>query len=347
MKRYKNLWEKFISMDNLELAAMKAVKSKKNKKDVQDFLAHKTELLKKLQSDLINNRFTTSKYKVRTIFEPKQRDIYILPLYPDHIVHHALINIVGPIWQSTFIHDSYACIPGRGLHAASKRVMHFVRKYKYALQCDIRKFYPSINHNVMFNIVKKKIADVRLLNVLHNIIFSVGDSKNLPIGNLTSQWMGNVYMNELDHFVKQDLHCRAYIRYCDDFIVFSNDKTFLHNVKVFVENFLNKNLKLIFSKSAVFPTKRGVLFIGYRHFKKFILLRKTSAHKMFKQIINMIKWHDFGSKSVGQLAAFHGWVKWCNSFHFKISVYKNIFVLCPIMSWFVQQKFFVPILNNA
>ena len=343
MKRYKNLWEQFISMDNLELAAAKAVKSKKNKKDVQWFLTHKNELLKKLQDDLINNRFTTSKYKIRTIFEPKQRDIYILPLYPDHVVHHALINILGPIWQSTFIHDSYACIPGRGLHVASQRVMHFVRKYKYALQCDIRKFYPSINHQVMFNIVKKKIGDEKLLNILHDIIFSVGDDTNLPIGNLTSQWMGNVYMNEFDHYVKEQLQCRAYIRYCDDFIVFSDDKSWLHKIKIFMEMFLFRKLKLLFSKSSVYPTRRGVPFIGYRHFKRFILLRKVSAHKILKQISNIVKWCDTGKKSVGHLAAFHGWVHWCNSFHFKKNVYQKTLKVCPTMSWFIQQKFFVDV----
>lgn len=341
MKRYKHLWEQFISMENLELAAKKAVKSKKNKKDVREFLAHKDELLKKLQSDLINGRFKTSKYKIRKIYEPKERDIYILPLYPDHIVHHALINIVGPIWQSTFIHDSFACIPGRGLHAASQRVMDFVRKYKYVLQCDIKKFYPSINHQIMFNIVKKKIADDKLLNVLHDIIFSVGESTNLPIGNLTSQWMGNVYMNELDHFVKEKLHSRAYIRYCDDFLIFSNDKSVLHRSLDVITRFLFNKLNLIFSKSFVYPIKRGVVFIGYRHFKKFILLRKYSAHKIIKRIFNIIRWADTSDKSVGQLAAFHGWVKWCNSFNFKISVFNDTKKNSVIMLAFLQQRFFV------
>lgn len=341
MKRYKHLWEQFISMDNLELAAKKAVRSKKNKKSVKYFLEHREELLKKLQDDLIHGRFKTSKYKIRTIYEPKKRDIYILPLYPDHIVHHALINILGPIWQSTFIHDSYACVPGRGLHAASQRVMHFVRKYKYVLQCDIRKFYPSINHEIMFNIVKKKIADRKLLGVLHNIIFSGGNGTNLPIGNLTSQWMGNVYMNELDHFIKEKLHFDAYIRYCDDFLIFANDKRMLHNAKQIVEKFLFEKLRLWFSKSAVTPVGFGVQFIGYRHFKNFILLRKYSARKIIKQILHIISFRDCGHKSIGRLAAFHGWVKWCNSFNFKSWVFKLALGMAPRMVGFIQQRFFV------
>ena len=127
MKTYKHLWEKFVSMENLELAAKKAVRSKKNKPETKLFLAHKEEFLKKLQKTLIDGNFNTSSYKIRRIFEPKERLIYILPLYPDHIVHHALINILGPIWQSTFIRDSFACIPGKGLHKASNTMMKFVR----------------------------------------------------------------------------------------------------------------------------------------------------------------------------------------------------------------------------
>ncbi len=114
MKTYKHLWDQFVSMENLELAAKKAIKSKKNKAETKLFLKNKQELLCKLQKMLNDGKFTTSDYKIRRIFEPKERLIYILPLYPDHIVHHALINILGPIWQRTFIRDSYACIPGRG-----------------------------------------------------------------------------------------------------------------------------------------------------------------------------------------------------------------------------------------
>ena len=341
MKRYKNLWDDFISMDNLKLAAKKAVKSKKNKKAVKYFLRHQEKLLKKLQVDLISRKFTTSQYKIRTIYEPKQRDIYILPLYPDHIVHHALINILGQIWQSTFVHDSFACIPGKGLHKASQRVMHFMRKYQYVLQCDIRKFYPSINHEIMFRIIKKKIADERLLGVLKDIIFSCGGDKNLPIGNLTSQWMGNVYLNEMDHFIKENLHCRAYIRYCDDFLIFSNDKNFLHEIESSIKIFVLDKLNLLFSKSSVYPVARGVQFLGYRHFGKFILLRKYGAKKLRRQILHIVNFYDRSEKSIGQLAAFHGWLRWCNSFNFKICIYKTILKTRPSMARFVCKKFFI------
>lgn len=316
MKRYKHLWDKFISMENLELAAKKAVKSKKSKWSTRVFEKNKKDYLLKLQKMLIDGKFNTSPYRIRKIFEPKERLIYILPLYPDHIVHHAIINILGPIWQNSFINDSYACIPGKGLHKASKKIMHFIRRNKYVLQCDIRKFYPSINHEIMFNIIKKKIADKKLLDVLHNIIWSCGGDSNLPIGNLTSQWMGNVYLNEMDHFVKEKLHCRDYIRYCDDFCLFANDKNILHEYKIKLEQFINEKLKLIFSKSYVYHVSRGIAFIGYRHFKKFIMLRKYGAKKMRRHILNIAIHNDFSDLAIGQLASYRGWAKWCCCYNF-------------------------------
>lgn len=338
MKRYKNLWDKFVSMENLELAAKKAVQSKKSKRVTRAFLANKTELLKKLQQQLCDGTFNTSPYKVRRIFEPKERLIYILPLYPDHVLHHALINILGPIWQSTFIHDSYACIPGRGLHKASQAIMRFVRRNKYVLQCDIRKFYPSINHDVMFDIVKKKIADKKLLDVIENIIRSCGNEKNLPIGNLTSQWMGNVYLNELDHFVKEQLHCRDYIRYCDDFCLFCDDKEKLWEYKARLDEFVQNKLKLTFSKVAVFPVARGVVFIGYRHFRKFILLRKSGAKKLGRRVMNIARYDDRSDLAVGQLAAYHGWVKWCNSYHFITSICRRVMRISYDMGTFITER---------
>lgn len=317
MKTHKHLWDKFISIENFEIAAKKAIKSKKSRKSVQNFLENKDVLLKKLRDDLIAGKHKTSAYKTFDIYEPKKRTIYKLPLYPDHILHHALINVLGPIWKNSFIRDSYACIPGRGLLAASQRTMHFMRKNKYVLQCDIRKFFPSINHDVVMDILSHKIHDRRILRILDEIVRSVGGNNNLPIGNLTSQWLGNVYMNELDQFVKQKLRWHDYIRYCDDFCLYGNDKRELHKMAIVIEDFVNNKLKLTFSKSVVRRTRDGIAFIGYRHFRKYILIRKITAGKLKKRIMNIIKHNDFGKQSMGQMAAAFGWLKWCHSFHFR------------------------------
>ena len=338
MKRYKHLWDDFISMENLELAAKKAVRSKKNKPETKYFLKHRAQLLAKLQEMLKTGSFKTSEYRVRKIYEPKERYIYILPLYPDHIVHHALINILGPIWQKSFIKDSYACIPGKGLHKASVAIMNFVRRNKYVLQCDIRKFYPSINHQIMFDIIKKKIADVRLLDVLRDIIWSCGDETNLPIGNLTSQWMGNVYMNELDHFVKEELRCRDYIRYCDDFCLFANDKKTLHKYERILRQFLCDRLGLVFSKSVIRTVENGVPFIGYRHFKKFILLRQYGVKKIRKNILHIASYNDKSALASGRLDAYHGWIKWCCCYNLLSKLCDKIKRICPSNVTFIRYK---------
>ena len=295
----------------------------------------------RLHDMLVHGKFKTSRYQTFTIYEPKKRVIYKLPLYPDHIVHHALINILGPIWHSFFIHDSYACIPGRGLLAASQKTMHFVRRNKYVLQCDIRKFFPSVNHEIMFDIVKQKIHDRRILNILWEIISSVGGTRNLPIGNLTSQWMGNVYLNALDWFVKHKLRWRDYIRYCDDFCLYGNDKGALHDAGRRISRFIQSELNMVFSKMILRRTIDGVSFIGYRHFRKFILLRKYTARKLCRRILNIVRFRDKDMKTVGQLAAAYGWTKWCNCFNYKMSLLRRALSIDSSMQYFINDKFFL------
>ncbi len=324
MRTYRHLWAKFISWDNFDLAAAKAVRGKKSKYSIDKFLAGRTDYLLRLQLVVSNGDFHTSQYRIIKIFEPKERYIFVLPLYPDHIVHHALINILGPIWQSMFIRDSYACIPGRGLHAASVRAMEFMRQYKYVLQCDIRKFFPSISHKRMMEIIARKITDKKILALLSEIVWSVGGDKNLPIGNLTSQWMGNVYLHELDMFVKHQLHWRAYIRYCDDFCLFGNDVTQLHYVAGLIKRFLASHLELSFSKCVVRPTHLGVDFIGYRHYDECVLLRRRTARRMRRRILNIARYGNMDNFARGQLASVHGWVKWANAHNYVKSIVREL-----------------------
>ena len=316
-KRFRHLWDIFISPDNLNRAARNAVRSKKSKIDVRKFLSHRRKNMARLAEMLRRGEFRTSPYRARDIFEPKHRTIYVLPLYPDHIVHHALINVLGPIWQSRFISDSFACIPGRGLHSASKRVMELVRRNRYVLNCDIRKFYPSMNHAVMMDIIGKKIADTRIMKILDNIVHSCGDGKNIPIGNLTSQWLGNVYLNELDMFVKHTLHWRDYIRYCDDFCLFGNDKAALHRACDAIREFLGTRLRLTFSRASVYPTSRGVDFIGYRHFRDFVLLRRRTSNRMRRRVIEIARHNDTTDLARGRLSAIYGWARWANTYNYR------------------------------
>ncbi|MBP9999266.1 MAG: reverse transcriptase [Proteobacteria bacterium] len=340
MRTVNHLWEQFISMENFQIAARKAIKSKKSKKAVAKFLKNKDVLLEKLRRDIMNGSFQTSPYVVKTIYEPKQRQIYVLPLYPDHILHHALINVLGPIWLKLFKRDSFACIPGRGLHAASTYAMQLVRRNKYVLQCDIRKFYPSIRHDVMKRILRRKISDRRILRILDNVVDSCGGDKNVPIGNLTSQWFGNVFLNQLDHFVKEKLQWHEYIRYCDDFCLFGNDKSELKRAFVKIQDFVHDELQLEFSKSVIYPVWRGFDFIGYRHFRGFVLLRKNTARRIKKNVLNMAKYLDLGEHSVGQLAAYHGWAKWANTYRYKRNIQRDVGQFGGKAAGFIKEKFF-------
>ncbi len=311
MKTHKHLWEQFISPENLDLAARRAVRGKRGRRSTRRFLRHRAQRLEKLREMLIRGEFTTGKYRIFTIFEPKKRNIYMLPLYPDHLVHHALMNILAPIWQNLFISDSYACIPGRGLHTASQRCVAMLRKNRYVLQCDISKFYPSINHDIMMKIIRRKISDPRILALLHDIVYSTEGQRGMPIGNLTSQWMGNLYMNDLDMFVKHNMRVKNYIRYCDDFCIFDNDREKLVRYKKILQEFLARELDLRFSKAFIKNTNEGVNFIGYRHFKNHVVLTRAGAKKMRRKILNLARHPEISPNSKSCIAAFWGWTRWC------------------------------------
>lgn len=324
MKTHRRLWDQFISAENFDLAVKNAVRGKKSKSAINRFMKNRQENLAALRDMLERGTFTTSHYREKTVYEPKKRQIYILPFYPDHIVHHALINVLGPIWLKMFVADSYACIPGRGLYSASRRLMDFMRSYDYVVQCDIRKFYPNMDHKIMMDIIKRKIGDRRILALMENIVWSTGGDKNIPIGNLTSQWLGNVYLNELDHYVKQTLYWRGYIRYCDDFCFFGNDKRQLQDIAHQVENFLLAKLGLTFSKCNLQPTRLGVDYLGYRHFKEFILVRKRTARRVKNRLVNIKIYNDKSERARGQIAAAHGWLKWANTYNYQKSVARYI-----------------------
>jgi hypothetical protein len=281
---------------------------------------------------LLNKTFTTSRYHEKTLYEPKKRVVYILPFSPDRIVQHALMNVLIPIWEKLFVFDSYACIDNKGVHAGSARTMEYVRRNAYCLKCDISKFYPSMDHAVLMNIIRRKIKCQDTLWLVDDIVRSYPGGKNVPIGNFTSQWMGNLYMNELDQHVKHVLKCRDYIRYCDDFLLFHNDKAVLRDAAVQVEAFADKHLKLRLSKCDLFPTSRGVDFLGYRHFRKYILLRKSTSKRVARRIKLLPGLYEAGKVTAeycrSALASARGWVRWANTHN-----YQRKIRLPELMEW--------------
>ena len=323
MKRHGNLFSKIIEKDNIHLAYRKARKGKGWQDTIKRFENNLDENIKSIQESLINKTYSTSSYSEKTIYEPKERIIYKLPFYPDRIIQHAIMNVIEPIWDGLMIHDSYSCRAGKDIHAASKQTSEFIRKINpgYCLKMDIRKFYPSMNHDIMFDIVQQEIKCQDTLDLFEDVIYSMPDGKNIPIGNYTSQWLGNLYMNEVDMFVKHNLHFKHYIRYCDDFIFMHKDKSYLHEIKGKVTDFINNNLDMSLSKDDIFPISHGIDFVGYRHFPKYILVRKSTAKRVKQRLQKLPTKLSNGEITTDQyrstIASTLGWLQWANSYNLR------------------------------
>lgn len=284
MKTYKHLWEALITKENFELAYKNSIKKKSKQRQIIEFNKHKEENLEKVRQLVISGNFHTSKYRQMTIYEPKERIIYKLPYCPDRIVQHAIMNILKPILLKRFINKTYACIEGRGQHRASRLASEYVRRNKYCLLGDCKKFYPSVNHNVLSAMLHRIIKDEKFMKLVDDIIYSFEGETNCPIGNYCSQWFGNFYLSRLDNYVKHTLHIKDYERFCDDFALYGNDKAKLNDCKIQIRYFLKNKLLLDCSKLELFNTKQGVDFCGYRSFGKYVLLRKSTAKRTKRRI---------------------------------------------------------------
>jgi len=317
MRRHNNLYEKIASIENLRLAFKNASKGKNWQRSVKEFRTDTEAKLLAIRESLLNKTYRPSPYRVKQIYIPKTRDIYIAPFNPDRVIHHAIMNVLEPIWEKLFIYDSYACIKNKGLHRGSKRTMDFVRHNKYCLKCDISKFYPSMKHDVLFKIIQRKIKCKDTLALLKAVIYSVPDGHNVPIGNYTSQWFGNMYLNELDHRAKHVYKIKNYLRYCDDFVFFNDDKRQLRWIAEDVKTYLAQELGLRMSKCELFPVANGVDFLGYRHFPNYVLLRKSTAVRIKRRLRMLPRLFEAGRITLEQfrssIASSLGWMMWANT----------------------------------
>lgn len=316
MKRYNNLFNNIVDIDNLYDAYRKAKRNKSHRRDVIMFEQNRDELLKQLQQKLINGEYRTSKYHTFTIYEPKERLIYRLPFYPDRIVHHAIMNILEPIWVSVFINNTYSCIKKRGIHKALKDVraaMKDRQNTKYCLKLDVKKFYPSINHDILKVVIRKKIKDKKLLHLLDEIIDS---TDGVPIGNYLSQFFANLYVSYFDHYLKEVKKVKYYFRYADDMVILHGDKKFLHSLYNDIRQYLSDNLKLsVKSDYQIFNVEdRGLSFVGYVIRHDYVLLRKSIKKNLFKKFSKLSKRKCLDKKVVKkEFSSYFGWMKYCNS----------------------------------
>ena len=310
MKRYGHLYEKIYNIDNIRFAHHNARKGKKHYYEVKIVDTNLEFYVQRIHKMLKNKTFKNSDYTVfKRVFGKKEREIFKLPYFPDRIIHHCIMQILEPIWKKSLIRDTYSSIKGRGLHDGVKRIkkaLKDVEGTKYCLKLDVKKFYPSINHEVLKKIIRRKIKCQNTLWLLDKII----DSTNgIPIGNYLSQYFGNIYLLGLDHFIKESLMIKYYFRYCDDMIILMNNKNKLWNILHSINNYC-KTLSISLKENyQVFPVDiRGIDFLGYRFFHDFTLLRKSIALR-FKRRIKDIKTKRNKLTIVNSIMSYYGWMK--------------------------------------
>lgn len=319
MKRIGNLFDRVIDVENLRLADEKARKGKLRSYGVKVHDKNREANLIALHESLKNGTFKTSKYHIFTIYEPKERQIFRLPYYPDRILHHAIMNVLEPIWVSVFNNNTYSCIKNRGIHKCAKDVRKALKQdpmgTRYCLKIDIKKFYPSIDHELLKVVVRRKIKDGRLLALLDEIIDSV--PSGVPIGNYLSQYYANLFLAYFDHWLKEQKRVKYYWRYADDIVILSHDKDSLHALLHDIRAYLGDNLKLRVKRNyQVFPVdSRGIDFLGYVFYHSHTRLRKSIKQKLCRRVARLNKQKVAPTKEQykQQICSWWGWCKYCNS----------------------------------
>ena len=291
-------FEEIISLENLLKAWKEFVRGKRNKKDVQIFQMRLMDNILALHPDLVNHTYKHGGYQAFKINDPKPRDIH-KAMVRDRLLHHAIYRILYPFFEKTFIADSFSCRLDKGTHKSINRFCKFSRivgknntRTCWILKCDIRKFFANIDHAVLLEFLREYIPDKDILWLLGEVVNSFNTKgktdAGLPLGNLTSQLFVNVYMNKFDQFVKHKLKARYYIRYADDFVIFSESKDYLANCIPKISEFLQKELKLKLHPDKVFikTLASGVDFLGWISFPDHRVLRTTTKRRMMKRIKN-------------------------------------------------------------
>ena len=317
-KTFSNLFEKICSFENLHLAYLKARKGKRYNNEILEFDYYIEKNLLRLREELLNQTYQHGNYREFIVCDSKKREIKAAP-FCDRVVHHAVCNIIEPIFDKGFIYNSYACRNEKGTHNAIKKLERMLKSLQereenfgeiYCLQCDVSKYFKSIDHNILIKIIKNKIKDEKTIWLIKKIITSSYDRKihkdlfdfrltGIPIGNLTSQLFANIYLNELDQFIKHQLREKYYLRYMDDFLILDYDKRKLSDLKEVIKEFLDEKLLLRLhpKKVKIFPTYKGVDFLGYLIFGNYRLLRKSTIKRFMKRTKKYQKKLDEGFMS--------------------------------------------------
>lgn len=324
------MYQTLCSWDNLLSAYRKASRGKRGHPNVAAFEYRLEDNLLQLQLELETKTYTPGPYHSFYIHEPKRRLISAAP-FRDRVVHHALCNLIEPLFERSFISDSYANRKDKGTHRALDRAQEFARRFPYVLQCDIRQYFPSIDHAILREILGRKLEDVNILKLIDLILgsgrgvlaeeytmvyfenddlFAMNRPRGLPIGNLTSQFWANCYLNPFDHFVKRELSCRGYVRYVDDFLLFADDKQLLAKWRVaLIQRLAQLRVTLHAGAAQIRPVREGVSFLGFRVFPTHRRLKNRvgfAARRRLTHLVRAFQAHQIGFDRVD--ASVRGWV---------------------------------------
>lgn len=357
MKRYGYLFEKICSMENLELAFRNAKKGKGWYREVKQIEQRPGYYLAGLKWMLETGNYHTSEYETfKKTDGTKEREIYKLPFFPDRIAQWAILQVIEPSLLEFFTADSYSAIPGKGIHDAFRKLRHAVdihpEEMVYCLKIDCKKFYPSVDHDILKQHFRRKYKDKRLLSVVDEIIDSIStcpateeniayytgrgkkikivtnektggsfiDGIGIPIGNYFSQYDGNFYLTPFDHWIKEVQKVKHYYRYMDDICIFAKTKPELHELLGKIDDYFREKLNLrIKGNYQIFPSFiRGIDFVGYRIFKNYTLLRKSTCISM-KRKLTALRMKCESGKEMNYsewcaINSYKGWIKHCDSF---------------------------------
>lgn len=286
MKRIGGLFEEFASFSNILAAYKKAREGARKNEERLEFSYNLEQELRQIREELLDGSYQPRSYRQFVIRDPKERVISVAP-FRDRVVHHALVRVLEPVYERRFIFDSYATRKGKGAHAAVFRAQEFLRKCHWYYKTDIEKYFDSVDQQVLLDIIGQKIKDRGLMEVTARIIRNGGhNGKGLPIGNLTSQFFANVYLNPFDQFVKEKLGAHYYIRYMDDIVCFSQDKEQLKGWRAPISQYLGEKLKLRLKESATFFNNRdnGLSFLGARVFPNLIRIHPENLKRAIRNM---------------------------------------------------------------
>ncbi len=329
MKRQTNLFVEIADPSNLMLAYMKARRGKMRKADVQEFERCLDENLQKLSDGILTDSVEIGNYHFFVIHDPKVRQICAAP-FSERVLHHAIMNRCHDRFEKHLTHDTYATRKSKGTYAALNKASQYVKKFQWFVKIDIRKYFDSIDHSILKNLLSKLFKEDKLLKLLHRIIdsYQTGNGRGLPIGNLTSQYFANHYLSDADHFAREKLKIRGYLRYMDDMLLFGNDKEeLLSGVRTFI-SFVEKTLKLNFKPLIHQRTAVGAPFLGYKLYPFTIKLNQRSKRRFLAKIkdytdkLNARMWSEYDyQQHVTPLLAF---TQFADTLEYRKNVLKNL-----------------------